>query len=293
MPPCDVGILNIDKPAGWTSHDVVARLRRITGVRRIGHAGTLDPLATGVLVVCVGAATRLAEYLMAGDKRYEATLRLGVETDTWDADGRVVAQGDASGVDVARFEAACARFVGEIEQTPPLYSAIKRDGQPLYRLARRGEQVRVDPRPVTIHSIALRSFTPPLATIDVTCSKGTYIRALAHDLGVALGCGAHLAALRRLRSGAIEVDSAVALDALSPANWRAHLLSAWQVLADQQRAIVTAEQRAELLLGRAIALDAAGKGPCFAFDEGLEVVAVLAPGDAPGIWRPIKVLATL
>ena len=284
-------ILNIDKPSGWTSHDVVARLRRITGVRRIGHAGTLDPLATGVLVVCVGAATRLSEYLMAGDKRYRATLHLGIETDTWDADGQVVARTDACAVTAEQFCAACAGLVGQSEQTPPIYSAIKRNGQPLYRLARRGEQITADPRPVTIYAIEVLSFAPPLATIDVSCSKGTYIRSLAHDLGRGLGCGAYLAALRRERSGSMGLDTAVPLDVLSATNWREHLSSPWRALADWPRVTVTGERRAELLLGRAITLADVKADLCFAFDHTGELVAVLTPDATPGLMRPIKVLA--
>jgi len=288
--PRAIGILNLDKPAGWTSHDVVAKLRRITGVRRIGHAGTLDPLATGVLAMCVGAATRLSDYLMDGDKRYRATLRLGVETDTWDAEGAVVAEADAGAVTREAFLSACARFVGEFAQTPPLYSAIKRDGQPLYRLARRGREVMVEPRPVIIHAIELVSFALPLATIEVFCGKGTYIRSLAHDLGAALGCGAHLTALRRLAASGLEIATAVPLAELTPDNWRGRLISPWEALANWPHAIVSAAQRAELLLGRAIMLPEAVGGRCFAFDDAHELVAVLVPDGEPGRWRPVKVL---
>jgi tRNA pseudouridine55 synthase len=286
-----IGILNIDKPSGWTSHDVVARLRRVTGVRRIGHAGALDPLATGVLVVCIGAATRLSDYFMSGDKHYRATVHLGIETDSWDAEGEVVARGDASAVTRERFGEALAGFVGEIEQTPPMYSALKRDGQPLYRLARRGEQVTLEPRPVTIHQAELTSWEHPVATIDIVCSKGTYVRSLAHDLGAVLGCGAHLAALRRLRSGRFAIGDAVALDALDANNWRAALVAPWEALADRSRLIVSAEQCGELLLGRAVELPAVCEDVVFAFDAQHTLIAVLIPVDAPGRWRPTKVLA--
>ena len=269
---------------------MVARLRRITGVRRIGHAGTLDPLATGVLVVCIGAATRLSDYLMAGDKRYLATVRLGIETDSWDAEGTVVARGDASQVTRAVFEAALAGFVGEIAQIPPMYSALKRDGQPLYRLARRGEQVTLEPRAVTIQQAELVSWEPPDAIIDIGCSKGTYVRSLAHDLGAVLGCGAHLTALRRLRSGRFAIADAVSLAALEAGNWRAALMAPWEALADRPRLIVSAEQRSELLLGRAVELPAAGEDVAFAFDAQHTLIAVLIPAETPEHWRPVKVL---
>ncbi|MEN6479441.1 MAG: tRNA pseudouridine(55) synthase TruB, partial [Anaerolineales bacterium] len=261
----------------------------ITGVRRIGHAGTLDPLATGVLVVCVGAATRLADYLMDGDKRYLATLQLGVETNTWDAEGEVVAEGDTTGLTPERVQGACVAFLGEFAQTPPLYSAIKRDGQPLYRWARRGRAVEVAPRMVSIRSIELVSFALPLVTLDIVCGKGTYIRSLAHDVGAALGCGAHLAALRRLRAGAQDIADAVPLGDLTPDNWRAHLISPWEALAEHPRVTISPEQRAELLLGRAIVLAEAVGERCFAFADDHELVAVLVRDGEPGRWRPVKV----
>jgi len=177
------GILNVNKPTGMTSHDVVDRVRRMTGQRRVGHTGTLDPLATGVLVVCLGQATRVAEYLMA-DKVYRAQLCLGVSTDTHDAKGEVIATAE---VDVReeegwRIRKALASFVGSIQQVPPMYSALKRQGVPLYKLARQGITVEREPRPVQIHDIELLAWTPPLLVIRVDCSPGTYIRALARDL---------------------------------------------------------------------------------------------------------------
>ncbi len=184
------GILNIDKPQGWTSHDVVAWIRRVLKVKRVGHAGTLDPLATGVLLVCVGQATRVAEYLMASDKTYRAQIQLGTITDTYDTDGEVVETRPLSpDIDRGAIWVALGRFVGDIMQAPPAYSAIKQDGVPLHRRARRGEEVRPAPRPVRIHSIQLVDWTAPCLTVDVTCDPGTYIRSLAHDLGQALGCG--------------------------------------------------------------------------------------------------------
>lgn len=288
--PRPIGVLNIDKPTGLTSHDVISHLRRLTGIRRIGHAGTLDPLATGVLLVCVGLATRLSEYLMAGDKTYRATLALGIETDTWDADGEIVAHGDVSGITPQAFDAAASRFIGMIDQVPPVYSAIKRHGKPAHRLVRGGQRVELEPRRVTISAIERVDWDPPQVTIDVTCGKGTYIRSLAHDLGVALGCAAHLAALRRTRSGHFSAAQAVPLSELQPDNWRAWLIAPWQALEDYARVCVSAEQAAELRYGRPIEVAGLTGELGFAFDDERRLLGVLVPADEPDWWRPTKVL---
>lgn len=210
------GILVLDKPHGWTSHDVVARVRRLTQVKRVGHTGTLDPMATGVLVVCLGRATRVVEYMAGHDKRYTATIRLGIETDTYDAQGEVTAQHPVD-VSEAALREALAAFVGDIRQVPPMFSAIKRDGRKLYDLARKGIDVPRQPRPVTIHAIDLIAFDSPDATIDVQCSAGTYIRSLAHDLGQRLGYGAHLSALRRTAAGDFTIEHAITLETFESA----------------------------------------------------------------------------
>lgn len=217
------GILVVDKPAGITSHDVVDRLRRALGVRRIGHAGTLDPPATGVLVVGVGRATRLLRFLEVHDKEYRAEVVFGATTTTQDASGDIVAVRDASALDAAAVEGALAGFVGEIEQVPPMVSALKVGGERLYRKARRGEEVERAPRRVTVHEARIEAFEPgsrPRATIRVRCSKGTYVRALAADLGAALGAGAHLAALRRTAVGPYREDQAIALEAAGASSLR-------------------------------------------------------------------------
>lgn len=211
------GILNIDKPAGWTSHDVVGKVRRLLGQKSVGHAGTLDPLATGVLLVCVGQATRVAEYLMAGRKVYRATVQLGLTTDTCDVEGAIIAAAPTPELTPDDLARALAAFVGEQAQIPPAFSAIKQAGVPAYRRARRGETVELAPRRVVIHQIELLTWQPPLLTLDVTCDSGTYIRSLARDLGAALGCGGTLAGLRRLRSGRFGVEDAVSLEALAAA----------------------------------------------------------------------------
>jgi tRNA pseudouridine55 synthase len=219
------GILNISKPRGWTSHDVVARVRRLLGLRprhggatsRVGHAGTLDPLATGVLLVCVGQATRVSEYLMEGVKLYRSTVRFGTVTDTYDLDGQVTATTPVPRLERDDLERALALFSGEILQTPPPYSAIKQDGVPAYRKARRGETVQLAPRRAVIHRIALLEWRSPDLIIEVECDPGTYIRSLAHDLGQTLGCGAVLADLIRLRSGSFTVEASITLDELADA----------------------------------------------------------------------------
>lgn len=206
------GLLVLDKPKGWTSHDVVERVRRLTRIRRIGHAGTLDPMATGVLVLLVGPATRLAEFLLGHDKRYRAVIRLGITTDTDDAEGRVLAERPVE-VSQKDFEEALRSFEGEILQTPPAFAAIKQGGERLYEKARRGERVTPPPRRVRIDALHLIAWNPPWATVEVACSAGTYIRALARDIGERLGCGAHLADLRRLASGPFTLADALPWEA--------------------------------------------------------------------------------
>ncbi len=191
----------VDKPAGWTSHDVVDAARGWWGTRRVGHLGTLDPLATGALPLAVRDATKLIPYLEAGPKRYRGILRLGEETDTLDAEGEVVARHEGPLPDEQALRAALERLCGEIEQIPPMYSSVKRGGVPLYRLARRGEVVEREPRKVTIERLELLAYDPPAVEIDVLCSPGTFVRVLAADLGRELGCGAHVRTLRRTRSG--------------------------------------------------------------------------------------------
>lgn len=212
------GFLNIDKPAGLTSHDVVNRIRRITGTRRVGHAGTLDPLATGVLVVGVGRATRLLEYVVGQTKEYHAAIHFGVTTTTYDAEGETVAERPVAFARGA-LESALEQFRGEIFQVPPMYSAIKKDGTKLYVLARQGKEVERAPRPVTLYELELSHWEPPVASLRVVCSSGTYIRSLAHDLGERLGCGAYLSALRRTAVGRFSLASAISLEALTADNW--------------------------------------------------------------------------
>lgn len=207
------GIVIVDKPSGWTSQDVAARLRRVFGTRRIGHGGTLDPMATGVLPVFVGRATRAVEFFEHAEKTYEAALRLGIVTDTEDISGTVLAR-HAVAVTRDALEAALSQFRGDIEQVPPMYSALKVNGQKLYTLARAGIEVARKPRPVTIFELSCLDFSGETAALRVRCSKGTYIRTLCKDIGQALGCGGCMENLRRTAAGAYTSEDAVPLDTL-------------------------------------------------------------------------------
>jgi tRNA pseudouridine55 synthase len=200
------GVLLVDKPSGPTSHDVVDRIRRHFHFNKVGHGGTLDPQATGVLVILLGRGTKLSNLMMGSDKTYEGVLRLGAVTDTQDAEGRIVREADFAHVTRDDAAAGMARLQGDLYQLPPMVSAMKKDGVPLYKLARRGETVEREPKFVHVYAFTLLDFAPPDIAFRLRCSKGTYVRTLCHDLGEALGCGAHLARLRRIQSGDFTVD---------------------------------------------------------------------------------------
>jgi tRNA pseudouridine55 synthase len=210
------GVLLLDKPLGLSSNDALIRAKRLYLAKKAGHTGTLDPLATGLLPLCFGEATKFSQDLLEADKTYEATMRLGTRTSTGDAEGEAVQTRDVT-CDEAAVDAALAGFRGEITQVPPMYSALKRDGKPLYEYARAGQTVEREGRQVTIHVLELITCALPDVTFRVTCSKGTYVRTLAEDIGEVLGCGAHLVALRRTGVGALTLEHAVTLDALSDA----------------------------------------------------------------------------
>jgi tRNA pseudouridine55 synthase len=211
------GILNINKPQGMTSFSVVAVVKRLSGERRVGHAGTLDPEATGVLPVCLGQGTRVIEFLMTATKVYRAEIELGVATDTYDSSGKVTQTGDPTGVSRGQLESVFNSFCGSIEQTPPMYSAVKYQGKRLYELARAGIEVERRSRTTKIYRLELIDWRPPLVTVEVVCGKGTYIRSLAHDLGQVLGCGANLKRLIRSRYGIFEIKDAVSLTQIEEA----------------------------------------------------------------------------
>lgn len=287
------GILNIDKPGGMTSHDVVARVRRLVGIRRVGHTGTLDPLATGVLLVCLGRTTRLVEYLVGRPKTYETTIRLGQTTDTYDAEGTVIAEHPIA-VAQSEVEAALARFRGPIRQQPPLYSAVKQGGQPLHKLARqdaaRAAQIERPFRDVTIYELDLLAFRLPWLQLRIVCSSGTYIRSLAHDLGQVLGCGGHVAVLRRLAVGEFGVETAVHLDQLTANNWHGYLLPGEAAVAHLPRLHLTLEASEQLQQGKRL-LRRAGQPTAelvAAYDEVGAFIGVVAAEE--GYWRPKKIM---
>ncbi|MFN2114612.1 MAG: tRNA pseudouridine(55) synthase TruB [Anaerolineae bacterium] len=261
--PPKSGILNIDKPAGRTSHDVVQAVRRAAEARRVGHAGTLDPMATGVLVVCLGSATRVVTEIQDGWKSYHARVRLGVETTTYDAEGEIVATTDPTGITRAAAAAALERFRGEIDQVPPMYSALKHDGERLYRLARKGIEVQREPRSVTVHDLDLTHWEPPDVELAMVVSKGTYVRSLAHDLGAALGVGAHLAALRRTAVGRFTVDEATPLDTVLESfadGWWPRLMYPLDTALLDYRAVIVSDD-AEAAIRQGQQTDAAPPAP--------------------------------
>jgi tRNA pseudouridine55 synthase len=278
MPGSDPsGILLVDKPGGMTSHDVVSRARRALGTRRIGHAGTLDPMATGLLILGVGPATRLLTYIVGLDKTYEATIRLGVSTDSDDADGQVTATADAASVAIADIAAQIAGLTGDIDQIPSRVSAIKIAGRRAYELARAGEDVELAPRRVTVSRFDVLDTRRAADVVDldvvVDCSSGTYIRALARDLGAALGTGGHLTALRRTRIGAFRVSDAVTLEGLESAALRTPALVAADVLG---AVAVSAEEARDLRHGKRVS----DLGDRF---EGARAAAIDPGGELVGI----------
>ncbi len=290
------GILNINKPAGMTSHDVVAAVRRITGEKRVGHAGTLDPMATGVLLVCLGQATRVTEYLMDAPKRYRAGIVLGIATDTYDAEGRVTHRSPSVSFTRAQIEEALSSFFGRIEQVPPLYSAIKHQGVPLYKLARRGISVERKPRLVEIYDIELIDWSSPLLTIEVECSKGTYIRSLAHDLGEKLGCGAHLRELVRLASGHFTLEDALTLEefaeSFSQGRWRDLLHPLDEALFGFDAVVVDRDAEYRIRHGQQIEWDGPVSTPlCRAYSQAGELIGLLERDPRTGLWQPRKVFA--
>lgn len=288
------GFVIIDKPRGVTSFSMVSLVRRLSGVRRVGHAGTLDPLATGVLPVAIGPAARLIEYLDGEPKTYVARLRFGITTDTYDAEGEVTSSRDASGVREEDVRQVLPEFIGDIEQKPPLYSALKVAGKPLYRYAREGADVEVQPRRVHIDSIELLTFGGTEAEIEVRCGKGTYIRSLAHDVGERLRCGAHLAELRRTESGGFRID-----DAFSPRELESlvaderledAVLAPDRALERRPAAIFASPHVEDVRRGRDVEMAGPeGVEICRAYSIRGEFLGVLKHAGR-GVWHPEKVL---
>jgi len=289
------GLLNVFKPSGPTSHDIVAAVRRGTGERRVGHAGTLDPLADGVLILALGKATRLIEYLAAARKEYHAEITLGLTTDTYDIQGEILWTDEQTRPTPDTLEDALGAFRGTIWQKPPVYSAIKVDGKPAHRRARAGETVELAAREITIDALEVISYDYPLLEIEVACSAGTYIRSLAHDLGQALGCGAALSRLRRTASGDFRVNDAVRWDELTRAfddhSWGRYLLPPDQGAASLPALTLDADSLSDVLHGRAIHASGPPGGLCRAYSPDGELIAILTAGPGDGVWHPHKVLA--
>jgi tRNA pseudouridine55 synthase len=300
--PTSSGILNVDKPTGPTSFDIIRLVRKGSDIRKVGHAGTLDPMASGVLLVLLGQAVRISEYIMELPKTYRAVVRLGVSTDTYDAQGTPTH--DARSFDVSRqdVEDALGAFVGDIEQTPPAFSAIKVGGRPAHRLARKGAPVALASRPARIDRIELLRFEPPDIEVDVECGKGTYIRSLAHDLGQALGCGAHLASLLRTRVGPFSVESALSLEVLArtfdSGEWRESILPMDCGLTHLPALTLHIEDETDIRHGQAVRIDEdrlAGLpltdgGQYRAYAEGGgRLVGIVRYESETRVWRPRKV----
>jgi len=296
------GILNVDKPEGITSFQVVARVRKLSAVKKVGHAGTLDPLATGVLLVCLSQATRVSEYLMELPKTYRGSVRLGVATDTFDATGATTFERDAGDVDETKLKEALETLERREEQTPPSYSAIKVGGTPAYRLARAGRPVSLRPRKANIERIELLSFEPPLVELEIRCGKGTYIRSLADDLGRLLGCGAHLAALRRTAVGLFNVDDAFSINRLETAfkdgSWQELLLPLDYGLGHFPAVYLEMEAEKDIRHGCALEMesppfqrlqDAQDGQRCRAYAEDGSFVGILHYDGESHRWKPQKV----
>ncbi len=287
------GFLNLNKPLGITSHDAVARTRRryrgLTGVKKAGHAGTLDPLADGVLVICLGGATRLSQYMMRTRKVYRATVKLGTTTTTDDAEGDILNETDPAGLSLADIEAALPAFVGEIQQIPPMYSAVKVGGRKLYELARAGQVIEREPRKARIHAIRARAWRQPLLDLEVECGSGVYIRSLARDLGEALAVGGSLAGLTRIASGIFHLRDSVSLECVEQGeSWLERLVSPYDALERHPRLFVQADEIKRLRQGQFIARPAeATAEEVFAFDSERELVAILQPRGPE--WKPRKV----
>ncbi len=288
-----VGFLNINKPLHLTSHDVVAAVRRryraLTGAKKVGHAGTLDPLANGVLIICLGAATRLSEYMMADRKSYRARLTFGARTSTYDAAGDILSRNDASRITRSLIDAALPQFIGEIAQVPPMYSAIKQKGKKLYQLARQGKTVARPARDVTIHDIEVISWRNPVLELTIHCGAGTYIRSLAHDLGDALEVGAYLSGLTRLASGRFSLEDSVELTTiLESDDWLRHIISPYDALRDYDRMTLTDVEIHSVRHGGFLRQRAGPSSDLvFAFDSAKQLVAVLEPRGEH--WKPRKV----
>ncbi len=287
------GVLVIDKPIGLTSHDVVQIIRRGTGIRRAGHTGTLDPRASGVLVVLIGPAVRLSEYVSASDKRYQATIKLGSSTDTYDSEGEVTGSAPVDGITEEQFLEILQSFEGDIQQVPPAYSAVKVKGKKAYEMARKGEEVDLEPRDIKVYSLDLLEWAPPEVVVDVYCSSGTYVRSLANDLGKELGVGAHLIGLRRTRSGRFTLRDAVPLrrlkEAFQAGDWYKYLIPAADALGDWPAVELNPDEVDLVRHGHRIEAEPDSKGWSRGISMQGDLVALLEHDPETNEWQPRKV----
>lgn len=287
------GVLVIDKPVGLTSHDIVQIVRRGTGIRRAGHTGTLDPRASGVLVVLIGPAVRLSEYVSASDKRYQATIRLGNSTDTYDGEGKITSSASVEDITEEQFNSILQTFVGEMEQVPPPYSAVKVKGRKAYEMAREGEEVELQPRIVHVYSLEILEWDAPEVVIDVYCSSGTYVRSLANDLGKALGTGAYLVGLRRTKSGRFSLRDAVPMrrlqEAFDAGNWYRYLIPAAEALADWPAIELDADQVEMVRHGHRVPAEPDQTGWARGVSEQGDLVALMQIDEMTHEWQPKKV----
>lgn len=287
------GVLVLDKPIGMTSHDVVQIIRKGTGIRRAGHTGTLDPRASGVLVVLLGPAVRLSEYVSASDKRYQATIRLGSSTNTYDSEGTITSTIPVDDLTEEEFDEKLQTFVGEILQTPPPFSAVKVKGKKAYEMARKGEEVQLEPRTINVYSLEILEWAPPEVVIDVYCSSGTYVRSLANDLGEALGIGAHLIGLRRTKSGRFTLRDAVPLRRLQESfdvgNWYEYLIPASEALADWPMIELSADEVELVRHGHRIPVEEHLGDLVRGVSEQGDLVALLEIDHDTMEWQPRKV----
>ena len=291
------GIINLDKPKGRTSFAMVALIRKLSGERRVGHAGTLDPEATGVLPICLGKGTRLAEFLLEGEKIYSAEIEFGISTDSYDAAGNIVSQDDPSSLTREQIDTALASFQGSIKQLPPLYSAVKHQGKPLYHWARAGVDVPIITRNVEFKDFEVLNWTCPVLTLKIVCSKGTYIRSLAHDLGQVVGCGAHLRNLVRLKSGPFSIEDSVSVshikDAFQCGTW-SHIVQPIDTAVLHLAPVVIDDEKERLILnGCSIELEE-GDYPTTqwrrAYSQSGSFLALLCYDEKLRQWHPKKVL---
>ncbi len=294
------GILVLDKPRGISSMEAVRRIKRFSGIKRVGHGGTLDPMATGVIPICLGRATRLMEYMLDSSKEYVGEIRLGISTDTYDSDGQVASECDPSFVTSQQFEDVLKGFLGHIEQVPPMYSALKRGGKRLYELARQGIEVERKSRPMLVHAIRLSDWRPPVATVHIECGRGFYMRSLAHDIGALLGCGAHLQSLIRLRTGRFHIADAVSVEtacrSFEKGSWPDLLHAPDSVLGGLRSVVVGGRIRNLIQNGRSVSLGKAGGAVrqnerCRAYGVDGEFIAIMRFDSENHVWRPDKVFS--